>query len=574
MKFLIYFFLLATSFAFFASGKDALDWWQTTVLYQVYPRSFKDSDGNGVGDLKGITQKLDHLKDAGIGALWLSPIFTSPGVDFGYDISNYTQIDPLFGTIEDLRELKSAAEKLGLKLLLDLVPNHVSNESEWFKKSVQKIDPYTDYFVWVDPKKDENGTRQPPNNWLSDFGGSAWEWREERQQYYLHQFAVQQADLNYRNKHVVQEIKDVMRYWLDQGMDGFRVDAVTFLFEDEQLRDEPLSGDPGAEPTDQSYLKHVYTQNQPATFDMVQQWRALLDEYSSKDHSTRVMFTEAYADLDNTFKYYGTKERPGAHFTFNFFVIEYIKNTSTADDYENITSLWLKNIPAGDWPNWVVGNHDQHRVASRVGPGLVDAMNALALLMPGTAVTYNGEEIGMEDTFISWNQTVDPQGLNAGPQRYQLFSRDPERTPFQWDNTTSAGFSTSNTTWLPVNSNYKWLNLQKQQEDEDSHYKVYKQLVQLRKTKTIQRGTTHTAAVTQQVFAFVRALDGEVTYIVAMNVGNSSATVDLTRSFSGLPATATVVVASVGSTLVRGTNQTTSALTLAAKGFVALEGRT
>ncbi|KAJ8874366.1 hypothetical protein PR048_025214 [Dryococelus australis] len=491
--------------------------------------------------------------------------------------------------------------RLIILLLLDLVPNHVSNESEWFKKSVKKIDPYTDYFVWVDPKNYENGTRQPPNNWLSDFGGSAWEWREERRQYYLHQFAIQQVELNYRNKHVVEEVKNVMIYWLDKGINGFRMDAVLYLFEDKLLRDEPLSGDTSAEPTDENYLDHIYTQNQPESFDMIQQWREVLDEYKRKDGATRAMSTEAYADISTIFKYYGTKDRPGAHATFNFFLIENIKNTSNAIDYNNITNLWLRNIPEGDWPNWVIGNHDQHRVASRVGRELVDAMNALALLLPGTAVTYNGEEIGMEDTFITWNQTVDPRGLNAGPQRYQLFSRDPARTPFQWDNTTSAeptrvievnmeqrrnereisektrrsaassgmiltcedpgvirrrfepviydllssGFSTNSTTWLPVNPYYKQLNLKKLKT-------VYKQLVKLRRTRTLQRGNTETAAVTNDVFAFVRSLEGEDTYIVAMNVGNVSATVDLSKSFHNIPQTAAVVAANVGSKFVTG----------------------
>nr|CAD7451875.1 unnamed protein product [Timema tahoe] len=186
--------------------EDDLEWWQTTVLYQIYPRSFQDSDGDGVGDLKGITSRLEHIVDAGVGAIWLSPIFVSPGVDFGYDIANFTAIDPLFGTLEDLIDLKAKADKLGLKVLLDLVPNHTSNESVWFQQSVDKVDPYTDYYVWADPIY-VNDTRNPPNNWLSNFGGSAWEWREERQQYYLHQFAIQQADLNYRSPAVVEEVK-------------------------------------------------------------------------------------------------------------------------------------------------------------------------------------------------------------------------------------------------------------------------------------------------------------------------------------------------------------------------------
>ncbi|KAJ8874365.1 hypothetical protein PR048_025213 [Dryococelus australis] len=387
---------------------------------------------------------------------------------------------------------------------------------------------------------------------LSYFGGSAWEWREERQQYYLHQFVVQQADLNYRHKQVVEEVKNVMRFWFDKGVHGFRIDAVISLYEDARLRDEPLSDNNGTNPNDESYLSHIYTHNQPGNFELIHQWREVADEYKKKDGVTRLLITEGDSSLDYTFKYYGPKERPGAHFNFNLFLLSVLNKDADAYDYSSTINTWLENVPEHCWPNWLIGNHDNARVSSRVGPVLVDALNAVLLWLPGTAITYNGEEIGMNNTFVSWNQTVDPPAIRAGPKYYLSHSRDPERTPFQWDNSTGAGFSTSNNTWLPVNINYKKLNLQAQTEVEESHYKVYQQLVAERKSKTLQRGRTIAEAVTQDVFALVRALKDEETYMLAVNLGNETTTVDLAASIPGLPANASVVVASVGSGFIKG----------------------
>nr|CAD7263971.1 unnamed protein product [Timema shepardi] len=414
--------------------QEELDWWQKTVIYQIYPRSYRDSDGNGVGDLRGIWQRVKPIKDAGAGAIWLSPIYESPMKDFGYDIINQTVIDPLFGNMEDFMDLMNITHLLGMKLILDFVPDYSSDQHEWFQKSVKRIDPYTDYYIWHDGKVDnETGERSVPNNWVSAFEGSAWSWNEDRQQYYYHVFTVEQPDLNYRNEFLVEDMKNVMRYWLDMGVDGFRVDSVPHLFEDTKFLDEPLSHDPNALEGDYDSLVHIYTQNLPETYDMVYQFRAVVDEYKKKDGVTRVMMTEAYETINQTMLYYGTDERPGAHFTFNFLFIRNLTENSTADDYDYIIH---HEIPStGFCPQ--VGNHDNHRAASRF-PHLADAINMIAQLLPGTAVTYMGEEIAMEDTFISWEQTVDPPGLNAGPERYQLFSRDPERTPYQWDNTTSA----------------------------------------------------------------------------------------------------------------------------------------
>ncbi|XP_063232110.1 maltase A1-like [Bacillus rossius redtenbacheri] len=548
-----------------------LDWWQNITVYQIYPRSYKDSDGDGIGDLKGITSRLEHIKDAGCGALWLSPIYASPMKDFGYDISNQTLIDPIFGNLDDFKALQKKSKELGLKLILDFVPDYSSDQHIWFKKSVKKIDPYTDYYVWHDGKIDNaTGKRTPPNNWVSAFKGSAWAWNEERQQYYYHVFTVQQPDLNYRNKHLVEDMKDVLRYWLRLGVDGFRVDSIPHLFEDTRFLDEPLTHTPGLQPTDYDYTEHVFTQNLPETYDMVHQFRRVLDEFRAADNHTRLMMTEAYANISQMMGYYGTDEKPGAHFTFNFLPIMHLSRSSTAQNFSDVIFEWLDNVPKGRWSNWVFGNHDQPRVASRFGSDLADGINTLLTLLPGTAISYMGEELAMTNTFLTWNQTVDPQGLNAGPQNYSSFSRDPERTPFQWDNSTSAGFSSNPRTWLPVNPNYKTLNLAAEAAAPTSHYKVYQQLNQLRRSRTVQRGSLTVRVVSEWVLAFTRELAGEDTVLAAVNLGPSESTVDLTQHFSGLPQMATVATASVNSGLRRGDKSSPASLKLKGKATVVL----
>ncbi|CAD7012856.1 unnamed protein product [Ceratitis capitata] len=296
------------------SGRAApvREWWQSAQFYQIYPRSFMDSNGDGIGDLAGITSRLSYLKELGVTAVWLSPIYTSPMADFGYDIADFFDIQPEYGTLDDFDKLVQEANRLGLKVILDFVPNHSSDENDWFKKSVRRERGYEDYYMWHDGYKNEQGERVPPNNWLQAFRGSAWEWNEERQQYYLHQFAVKQPDLNYRNPAVVAQMKRVLTYWLDRGVSGFRVDAVPWCFEvlpDETGRypDEPKSGYTD-DPDDSSYLLHIYTQDLPETVDMVYQWRKLLDDYQRiHGGDRRVLLTEAWSPLDYVMKFYGNR---------------------------------------------------------------------------------------------------------------------------------------------------------------------------------------------------------------------------------------------------------------------------
>nr|XP_018907799.1 PREDICTED: maltase A3-like [Bemisia tabaci]XP_018907800.1 PREDICTED: maltase A3-like [Bemisia tabaci] len=546
-------FLIFSAICLLVQGQKPapMDWWQTSVIYQIYPRSFKDSDGDGVGDLRGIAEKVPYLKKLGVGAVWLSPIFQSPMADFGYDISNFTNIEPIFGSMTDFEKLKDALHAQDIKLILDFVPNHSSDEHEWFVKSVQKIDPYTDYYVWHDGKM-VNGTRQPPNNWISGFSYSAWEWHPERQQYYLHQFHKKQPDLNYRSPYLVEEMKNILRFWLDRGVDGFRMDIVLALFEDERFLDEPPVDGTTLEPWNHDYHQHIYIADQPETYDMIKQWRKVLDEYTKKDGHPRVMMTEAYSPIDKTMGYYGNTTHPGAHFTFNFLFITDLNAQSTANDFEKVIMKWYDNLPAGKWPNWVMGNHDQRRVASRFGIELLDGLHMIQMVLPGTSVTYNGDEIGMEDTFIRWDQTVDPQGMSVGKDNYLRFTRDPQRTPFQWDHTTSAGFSTNPKTWLPVNPNYWRLNYRNVKREIRSHFRVYQQLVALKEAATIQHGDLNVFALSKYVLAFTRSYEKNPTYVVVVNIGSEIETTEGLQKKGSLPKYLTVYSASINSGYTQG----------------------
>ncbi|XP_044744080.1 maltase A3-like isoform X3 [Chrysoperla carnea] len=520
---------IETSEEWLAADKE---WWQTAVFYQIYPRSFQDSDGDGNGDLNGIRERLPHLKDIGVTSAWLSPIYKSPQVDGGYDISDFKDIDPMFGTLEDFDKLVAEAKKLDIKIVLDFVPNHSSDKHEWFEKSIKRIEPYTSFYVWADAKI-VNGTRQPPNNWISWFRKSAWEWNEERGQYYLHQFAIQQPDLNYRNPFLVEEMKNVLRFWMDRGVSGFRVDTLPSLVEVESSPDEPLNPNPGDDclPEDHCYHDHIYTNDQPLTYDILAQWRDVLKEHSAAtDKVPRVIMIESASRIDLNMRYYGNETHDGACFPFNFFIIFNLTKESDATDYKYLIENYFTYLPKGRTPNWVLGNHDRNRVGSRMGVGRIDALNMLIMTLPGVAISYNGEEIGQEDGYVSWEDTQDPWGLNAGEDRYLLFTRDPERTPLHWDTTKNAGFSTANKTWLPVSEKYKETNVKAQAPaNVDSHYNVYKTLIQLRKKTTLQKGDLTTEIVGKNVLIVIRELKDNPSYISVLNLGGKTETVDLSK---------------------------------------------
>lgn len=530
------------------------DWWETTAFYQIYPRSFKDSNGDGIGDLNGITQKLSYLKGIGINATWLSPIFQSPMVDFGYDISDFYNIHSEYGNMTDFENLITEANKTGIKIILDFVPNHTSDECDWFLKSVNKTTGFEDFYIWHPGYLNATtNVTTPPSNWVSEFRGSAWKWHATRQEYYLHQFHYKQPDLNYRNSLVVNEMKAVLRFWLGKGVAGFRIDATKFLFETEKdssgkYADEPLSGTTN-DPDDPLYVTHVYTNDLPECVDMVYQWREVMDAYKTANGGdTRVIMTEAYTTTEILMQYYGNDvDRLGSNFPFNFLMITSLSNTSTAADYETVINTWLDKMSDGRTPNWVVGNHDNARVGTRFGEDRIDSMNMIVQTLPGVSVTYNGEELGMTNGYVSWNNTVDPQALATNSTIYQSYSRDPERTPFQWDNTTSGGFSTNATTWLPVASNYLTVNVATEEAALKSHLNIYKDLLTLRDVDTMKYGETTVKSINSTVLGIVRSLKGNDTYITIANLGRQAIEVNLSLLNVTLPNTITYYIVGVNS---------------------------
>ncbi|XP_070505137.1 maltase 2-like [Chironomus tepperi] len=571
MKQVLLIFLVVASVAI-AQDKD---WWETANFYQIYPRSFKDSDSDGVGDLRGIISKLPYLKELGVTATWLSPILKSPQVDFGYDIQDFFNVDETFGTNEDLEEMFAEAKKLGIKIIMDFVPNHTSDKHEWFIKSVANDTDYSEYYVWHDGQPNPEGGRNlPPNNWQAVFATRAWTWNEQRQQYYLHQFAAGQPDLNYRNPKVVQEMKNVLTHWMIKGADGFRIDAINHLFEVADFRDEPLTGWTD-DPNNYGYTHHHYTKDLDETYNMISQWRELINKFNEENPgSTRVLFTEAYANLTFTMKYYYDNEgKPRAHFPFNFLLIENLSEQSTAYDFKARIDEWFAALPAGATSNWVLGNHDKPRFGSRYGTERIDGMLMLLLLLPGVAVTYNGDEIGMLDYRygISWEDTVDPQACNTNdPMNYVWASRDPERTPFQWDASPNAGFTTGNTTWLPVNDNYRTLNLAAQREDEDSFFKYYQRLSTLRTDKIFQNGDFKSHAFNDKVFSFKRTYQNE-TYVVLINFGSAPHTVKVNDMDVNFPEKSEVVVGGSRSCNNAGDILNTNAVTLKAYNAIVIK---
>ncbi|XP_017468120.1 PREDICTED: maltase A3-like [Rhagoletis zephyria] len=536
LKFLALFALLSAA----ASTATNTAWWKSASFYQIYPRSFKDSDGDGIGDLRGITQHLVYLREIGIDATWLSPIFTSPNADFGYDVSNFTEIDKMYGTLEDFKVLLANAKQLGVRIILDFVPNHSSDECEWFIKSAKNDPEYKDFYIWHPGKISENGTRVPPNNWISNFRGSAWTWNEDRQEYYLHQFHAKQPDLNYNNPKVREFMKDVLRYWLRLGVAGFRVDAVRYIYEiaadaDGNYPDEPRNTEVN-DPEDYLSLQHIYTTDQPQSLEVIYEFRQVLKEFDEElGGDEHILMTEAYSPIDVVMQYYGNSSTDGAQIPFNFQLIDYLDKHSNAYHYSELINKWLESMPAGRVANWVLGNHDQSRIGTRLGADRIDLINVMLKTLPGVSVTYQGEEIGMTDVWISWEETVDPQGCQSNPEVYERLSRDPVRTPFQWNDGHKAGFTEGNASWLPLAEDYKLVNVKRERGIAYSHLNVYKRLQELRAQNTIREGETEVKAVNANVLGIKRYLTGERTFVVLLNLNDVFQTIDLNATFNDLP---------------------------------------
>ncbi|MCA9901100.1 MAG: DUF3459 domain-containing protein [Anaerolineales bacterium] len=468
-------------------------WWQKGIIYQIYPRSYQDSNNDGIGDLPGIRQRLDHLQSLNIDAIWLSPIYPSPMHDFGYDVADYVGINPLFGTMDDFDTLLADVHARGLKLIIDLVPNHTSDEHAWFQESRSSRDnPKRDWYIWHDPAPDGG----PPNNWRSFFGGPAWTFDKATGQYYLHQFVTQQPELNYRHPDVLPAMLDVMRFWLDKGVDGFRVDVIWLMIKDAQFRNEPPNPDwDGVDPFNSH--RHIYTQNMPEVHDLIRQMRAVLDAYDE-----RMMVGEIYLPYDELMAYYGPNFDE-CHMPFNFHLIQ---AKWQAQNIRQLVNSYEAALPAGATPNWVLGNHDQHRIATRVGVDQARVANMLLLTLRGTPTTYYGEELGMVDGHIPPAFIQDPPAVNQ-PEIAHIIGRDPERTPMQWDGSVNAGFSGETAVpWLPVADNYKTINVAAQNEDLTSMLNFYRALTQLRRDEPALHVGSYqdVEANNENVLAYVR----------------------------------------------------------------------
>jgi alpha-glucosidase len=477
-------------------------WWKHEVIYEIYPRSFQDSNDDGVGDLTGIVDRLDYLAQLGIRTIWITPIYPSPMCDFGYDISDYTAIHPLFGSMSDFDVLLREVHRRGMKLLLDLVPNHTSDQHPWFIESRSSRDnPKRDWYLWHDAGTDG----AYPNNWRAAFGGSAWEWDENTKQYYYHAFLKEQPDLNWRNPEVQNAMFDVMRFWLRKGVDGFRIDVLWHLIKDAQFRDNPPNPDYKPQMATYDELLPIYSTDQFEVHDVVKKMRAVMNEFDD-----RVMIGEIYLPISKLVTYYGIDDN-GVQLPFNF---QLITLPWSASQIASAVQEYEAALPPNGWPNWVLGNHDQPRIASRVGVHQARVAAVLLLTLRGTPTMYYGDEIGMRDVPIPPDKIRDPQGLNMPDKN---LSRDPSRTPMQWSANEHADFSRTEP-WLPLDRNYKTLNVMKAERDPDSMFSLYKKLMLLRNREAaLNTGSYHPVYSDHQVLCFIRRAPDSDSFLVALN---------------------------------------------------------
>jgi glycosidase len=484
-------------------------WWQRGVIYQVYPRSFQDSDGDGVGDLKGIERRLDHLAEMGIDAIWISPIYPSPMADFGYDVADYCDIDPLFGSLGDFDALIAAAHARNLRVILDFVPNHTSNQHPWFVESrASRTGPRRDWYIWRDPAPGGG----PPNNWISDFGGSAWEWDAASGQYYYHAFLKEQPDLNWRNHAVQQAMYGVLRFWFARGVDGFRIDVLWHLIKAAHFPDNPLNPAYHEGLGEMDRVHQAHSTDQPEVHAIAAEMRRIADSYGD-----RVLIGEIYLPLERLMHYYG-REEPGVHMPFNFGLIG---APWDARALAAMIAAYEAALPPGGWPNWVLGNHDRPRIAARLGEAQARVAAMLLLTLRGTPTVYYGDEIALGLVAIPPAQVHDPRelrepGLGLG--------RDPERTPMPWDTTPNAGFTTG-TPWLPLNDDWRARNVERQARSPGSMLALHRRLLALRRCHpalaigefALLDGSHDTA---RDILAYERR-SGDQRLLIALNVGDA-----------------------------------------------------
>ncbi|HEU5404395.1 MAG TPA: alpha-glucosidase [Terriglobales bacterium] len=535
MKRFLLVLLLACSLSAFPQGKSSAGpWWKHAVVYEIYPRSFQDTNGDGMGDLNGITSRLDYLKNLGVNAIWITPFYPSPQVDYGYDISNYTAIDPDYGTMADFDRLVREAKKRNIHVILDFVINHTSDQNAWFKESRSSRDnPKRDWYIWRDGK---NGG--PPNNWLSWFGGSAWTLDKKTNQYFYHYFYSQQPDLNWRNPQVKKAMFDVVRFWLDRGVSGFRIDAVSRLYEDPNLHEDPIL--PGHNAYGDPNIEHKYTDNLPEVHDTLRKLRALVDKYPGNP----VLISEAdEPNITELERMYGSK-LDEIQLPMDFQIADV--NQLSAPKFRALLDQVEKNAVGGQ-PHYFFSNHDQPRQWDRYGDGkhndqIAKLMAALLLMPRATPQMYYGEEIGMRTTPPARKEDVhDPIGKKGWPEEK---GRDGERTPMQWDTSKDAGFSTAAKTWLWIPPSAATYNVAVESKDPNSILNFYKKLLGLRRSNAAIRDGSYVTVNPDDpnVLSFLRkGPSGSV--LVALNMSGQEQKMKYDLGPQGISATKGEVLA-------------------------------
>ena len=490
-------------------------WWEKGTIYQIYPRSFQDSDGDGVGDLAGIERRVDYLKDLGVDAVWLSPIFPSPMVDGGYDVADYCDVEPMFGDLAAFDRLLAKLHERGLKLLLDFVPNHSSDKHRWFAESRSSRDnPKRDWYIWRDPAPGGG----PPNNWMSDFGGPAWTLDSVTGQYYLHAFLKEQPDLNWRNPEVREAMTDVLRFWLDRGVDGFRIDVLWHMVKAEGLPDNPVNPDYHPDMGEKFAVLQHHSTDQPEVHEICADFRALADDYGE-----RLLVGEICLPVPRLMTYYGG-ERPGVHLPFNFQLLDTPWQAAALAD---VIREYEAALPPGGWPNWVMGSHDAPRIAARLGEAQARIAAMLLLTLRGTPTLYQGDELGIGQVTIPPERLRDPRelrepGLGLG--------RDWSRTPMPWDGSPNAGFSNAEP-WLPLNDDWPTRNVAEQETNEGSMLAFYRTLLRLRRERpALAIGDITLVEAADDVLAYERTY-GKERLLVALNL--SDRTRPLPSAFDG-----------------------------------------
>lgn len=477
------------------------------MIYQIYPRSFQDSNGDGIGDLEGIRRRLDYVSRLGVDAIWLSPIFPSPMADFGYDIADYCDIDAIFGDLEQFDRLLADVHGHGLKLLLDFVPNHSSDRHPWFIESrASRDNAKRDWYFWRDPAPGGG----PPNNWTSDMGGSVWEFDPATGQYYLHSFLKEQCDLNWRNPEVREAMMDVLRFWFDRGVDGFRIDVLWHCIKTEDLRDNPPNPAFTADMGEKFKVLQHHSTDQPEIHEVAHAFRTLADSYRE-----RLLVGEICLPVDQLMAYYGTAEAPGVHLPFNFQLFEAPWN---AEALARIIAGYEAALPPGGWPNWVLGSHDSPRIAARLGEAQARVAAVLLLTLRGTPTLYQGDELGIGKVTIPPDRIRDPQELR---QPGLGLGRDGARTPMPWDDSLHAGFSTVEP-WLPLNDDWHRRNVAAQEQASDSMLNLYRALLALRRGHSaLSIGAFTLLPSEREVLQYERRHEND-RLLVALNLGARS----------------------------------------------------